>query len=259
MISTGPGSKIKGLAWLAVSLCVGAALALGVPFLARHIPWSVEKRLASVPNGLPEIQVCDQGTHKEAAALFEKAVQRIYPVYPSDKEFPIQIKVIRGHTVNAFAFLGGQIFVYEGLLKQTESAEELVGILAHEIEHVRRRHIMQGVFVRLMTVGTLKLVFTGSGTMDPKLAGMLLNMHFSREQEQEADEGALQRLHDAKVDVAGFQNFFQRAENSTELPTILSDHPGNDARAQLAARFRVAPSVPIMSKAEWTLVKSMCQ
>ncbi|HEY6872465.1 MAG TPA: M48 family metallopeptidase [Geobacteraceae bacterium] len=259
MDRAGPGSKIKGLVWLAVALCVGGGAALGVPFAARHVPWSVEKRLAVLQNGLPQIRVCDEGAHKDAAALFEKVVRRVYPVYPSDREFPVRIKVIRGTTVNAFAFLGGEIFVYEGLLKETESAEELAGILAHEIEHVKRRHIMQGVFVRLMTAGAVKFIFSGTGAMDPKLAGMLLHMRFSREQEREADEGALRRLRDGRVDVAGFQHFFERAESSAALPTILSDHPANDARAQLVARFRGAPAEPIMSKSEWAVVKTMCR
>ena len=80
MISTSPGSKIKGMVWLAIALAMGAAFALGMPFIARHIPWSIEKRLARVPNGLPDIQACDRNTHKEAAALFDKAVQLLDPI-----------------------------------------------------------------------------------------------------------------------------------------------------------------------------------
>ena len=259
MSGAGPGSKTKGLFWLAAALLAGGAAALGVPFLARQIPWSVETRLAALQKGLPEIQECDREQHRRASALFEKAVRRVYPLYPSDKDFPIQVRVIRGKTVNAFAFLGGQVFVYEGLLQQTESAEELAGIVAHEIEHVRRRHIIQGVLVRLMTVGALEMVLSGSGALDPKLAEALLHLRFSREQEQEADEGALQRLHDGRVAVAGFENFFRRAENMTVVPTLLSDHPANDARVQMAQRFPAAASVPIMSRAEWALVKNICQ
>jgi beta-barrel assembly-enhancing protease len=259
MIRADAGSKLKGLLWLIAALVVGGVAALGVPFVARHVPWSVEKRLAGLQNGPAGIEVCDQSGNQEAAALLAKVVGRVYPIYPADREFPIQVQVIKGKTVNAFAFLGGRIFIYEGLLKQAGSAEELAGILAHEIEHVKRRHIIQGVFVRLVTVSTIKLVFSGNGSVDPKLANMLLNMHFSREQEQEADQGALQRLHDARVDVAGFKKFFERAENMTALPAMLSDHPNNDSRARLMAKFLGAPSEPIMSRADWQLIKTICQ
>ena len=253
------GAKFKGLIWLLVALLAGGAAALGLPFAARHVPWSVEKRLAALPAGLPEIQPCDLSRHKEAAALLDRVIRRVYPLYATDREFPVRITMIRGATVNAFAFLGGQIYVYEGLLKQTESAEELAGILAHEIEHVKRRHIMQGVFVRLLTVEAIKFILTGQGSIDPKLAGMLLNMRFSREQEGEADAGGLKRLHDAKVDIAGFQHFFARAEKAPLLPTILSDHPANEARAALMAKYRQGSPEPIMSRAEWAEVKKICR
>jgi len=259
MERSNPLSKAKGLIWTLTALLAGGAAALGLPFVARHVPWSLEQRLASMLNGSPEIKSCDLDRHREGAALLEKVIRRVYPLYPSDREFPAKVTIIRGDTVNAFAFLGGRIYVYEGLLKQTESAEELAGILAHEIEHVRRRHIMQGVFVRLLTVQAARAVFTGQGSMDPQLAGMLLNMRFSREQEGEADEGGLKRLHDARIDVSGFQHFFERAGNMSSLPTILSDHPANEERAELMKKYRNDPSVPIMSRDEWAQVKKICQ
>ena len=259
MMQSMPGSKVKGIIWLLAALLAGGAAALGLPFMARSIPWSVEQRLAMMLNGSSEIKACDLDRHREAAALLEKVVRRIYPVYPTDREFPARVTIIHGDTVNAFAFLGGRIYVYEGLLKQAESAEELAGILAHEIEHVRRRHIMQGVFVRLMTLQAVKVIFTGQGSFDPKLAGMLLNMRFSREQETEADEGGLKRLHDARIDVSGFQHFFEREGGASSLPTILSDHPENESRAELIKKYRNGSVVPIMSQAEWAQVKTICQ
>ena len=250
-----PASKLKGVIWLLAALLLGGAAALGLPFFARQIPWSLEQRLAAAPGLLPQIEASSLSRNKEAAALLERLIKRVYPLYPSDREFPVKITVIRGKTVNAFASLGGQIYVYEGLLRQTESAEELAGILAHEIEHVRRRHIIQGVFVRLLTSGAIRFIFTGQGIVDPQLAGMLLHMRFSREQEREADEGGLKRLHDANIDPAGLQRFFERAGQAAQLPTLLSDHPADTARAELMAKYRPAAAVPIMSPVEWAVVK----
>lgn len=253
-----PASKLKGLLWLLAALLIGGAVALGLPFFARQIPWSLEQRLAATPGLLPAVAESDLSRNREAAALFARLVQRVYPLYPADREFPLKITVIRGKTVNAFATLGGQIYLYEGLLQQAGSAEELAGILAHEIEHVRKRHIIQGVFVRLLTVQGLKVIFTGQGSLDPQLTGMLLNMHFSREQESEADTGGVQRLHDAGIDVSGLQHFFERAGTLASMPTILSDHPANEERAALLAKFRNSPATPIMSPAEWAAVKQAC-
>lgn len=259
MTASVPASKFKGLLWLLAALLLGGAVAAGLPFFVRQIPWSLEERLAATPGLMPPVEESALQRNREAAALLERLIKRVYPIYPADREFPLKVTVIRGKTVNAFATLGGQVYLYEGLLQQAGSAEELAGILAHEIEHVRRRHIMQGVFVRLLTLQGLKVILTGQGSLDPQLAGMLLNMHFSREQESAADNGGLQRLHDAGVDVAGYQRFFERAGEPAALPTILSDHPANEARAALIGKYKNSPSTLIMSPAEWAEVKKACR
>jgi predicted Zn-dependent protease len=259
MSSARTASKFKGLVWLVAALLLGSGAALGLPFFARQIPWSVEKQLATWPGLLPPVETSNLTRNKEAAALLDKLIKRVYPLYPTDKEFPLKVTVIRGKTVNAFATLGGQIYIFDGLLRQTESAEELAGILAHEIEHVRRRHIIQGVFVRLLTSGAIRFIFTGQGAVDPQLAGMLLNMRFSREQESEADEGGVKRLHDARIDPAGLQHFFERAGQTAQLPTLLTDHPADEARAALLQKYRPVAVEPIMSPADWSLVKKACQ
>lgn len=259
MTNSAPASKIKGLIWLLAALLLGGVTALGLPFFARHIPWSMEQRLAASLGGLPQLEASSLDRNREAAALLDNLIRRVYPLYPADKNFPVKIRIIRGKTVNAFATLGGQIYVYEGLLQQTGSAEELAGILAHEIEHVKRRHIIQGVFVRLLTSGAIRFIFTGQGSLDPQLAGMLLKMRFSREQEQEADAGGLKRLHDAAIDPAGMQAFFERTGKGANIPTLLSDHPADSDRAVLMAKYRPATPIPIMSHADWRVVKKALQ
>ncbi len=250
-------AKLKGLAWLVTAILVGVVAAYGLPYFARHVPWSIEQRAARLLGGAGAGErVC--ATRPEAAALFKKIVARIYPIYPDDHTFPVTVEPVEGSTVNAFASLGGHIYVFDGLIKQAETAEELAGVLAHEIEHVRQRHIIQGVIVRLVTVEGLKLALSGGGAINPETASALLNLQFSREQEREADEGGLRRLQDARVDVAGFQHFFERAKNMSSVPAILSDHPDNDDRAQLAQRYRDHPIEPIMDKKDWELVKKIC-
>lgn len=253
------GSKLKGLVWLLAALLFGGAMALGLPFFARQLPWSVEQRLAAAPGLLPKVEESSLSGNKEATALFSRLTRRIFPLYPTDRDLPVKITVIRGKTINAFATLGGQIYIYEGLLQQAESAEEVAGILAHEMEHVRRRHVIQGLAVRLLTSGAVRLIFTGQGSVDPGLARLLLHMRFSREQETEADEGGFRRLRDANVDPTGMERFFQRAKGGTALPSILSDHPADQSRAQLAVHYRPAAPVAIMSPAEWQVLKKSCQ
>jgi predicted Zn-dependent protease len=210
--------------------------------------------------GVAQLNIpCAGRSQPESLALFEQLVKRIYPLYPEDGTIPITIDVIPGRTVNAFATLGGHIYVFEGLLKRAQSADELAGVLAHEIEHVRNRHVIQGVAVSLLTLGALKGGMLGDQEAGSGIAYHLLTLKFSRQQEYEADEMALERLQMAHVDAAGFRQFFERAEKMPSPPQILSSHPANEFRSELAARFRGYPVDPVMDQKKWSILAAICQ
>ena len=253
------GSKAKGLLWVVVAIVIASVAAIGLPYFAKHVPWSVERWMAGA-FGSPSVgPPCQGNSNPESLALFQKVVKRIYPLYPEDNSLPISIDVVPGNTVNAFATLGGHIYVYDGLIKQAESADELAGVLAHEIEHVRNRHIIQSIAVNLFTIETLRFLLPGNHQVDAQVAYLLLNLKFSRQQEYEADERGLERLRAAHVDAAGFQQFFARAEKMPSPPQILSNHPSSEYRAQLAERFRGYPTEPIMDLTEWKILRTICQ
>ena len=50
--------------------------------------------------------------------------------------------VVKNESVNAFATLGGHIFIFSGLIDMTDEPEELAAVLAHEIGHVEKRHVV---------------------------------------------------------------------------------------------------------------------
>ena len=251
-------SKAKGLLWAAITIAVAAAVAIGLPRMAKHVPWTVERWMGNILAGPAAENACQGRNHPESLTLFHKLVQRLYPLAPGDSELPITIEVVPGKTVNAYATLGGHIYVFDGLLKQARSADELGGVLAHEIEHVRNRHIIQGVAVNLFTLRALKIVLPGDHPTGSYIAFMLLTLKFSRQQEYDADMAGLERVRMARVDAAGFQQFFARAEKMPSPPEIVSNHPANDSRAELAARFRGHPVEPIMDQAEWAALKTIC-
>jgi hypothetical protein len=255
-------SPLKGLTWVAVALALGLGLGLGLPAAARHVPWSVEKKLGAALGAYPDGQACEGTDAGRARGVLDAIVRRIFPLYPGDSGLPVTIELRRGQTVNAFAVLGGRIYVFEGLLRQARSPEELAGILAHEIEHVRRRHVIQGVFVRLLTTEAFRLVFSGSGPMSPDVASLLANLRFTREQERQADEGGLARLRDAEVRTEDFARFFERLEGDSRsglTEAILSDHPAGVDRAALARSFAPAHPRPVVSPEHWALLKAACR
>lgn len=250
--------QVKGLLWLAAAGALAVGLLYGIPLAARHVPWRVEGWLGRAAGGIPGAP-CGEGKTEETVAL-HKLVQRIFPIYPDDIDVPVRVSVLRGPTVNAFATLGGRIYVFDGLIQQAESPEELAGILAHEIEHVRNRHIIQGAIVNLGTAKALELIFTGGSNAD--LTGLLLNLRFTREEEYEADDKGLQRLRQAKVDAAGLGRFFERMRakgQGGDSIALLSSHPPDELRAQLVAHYAGYAAKPVMDAAEWRELKAICK
>jgi len=247
-------SKLKGLLWVGVAAGIGIVAAVGLPRLARHTPWPVERWMGSLSGGPDAGGLCGEAATPAQSSL-QTLVRRLYPLRADDTRIEIAVSVIRGETVNAYATLGGRIYVYNGLLQQAQSPEELAGVLAHEIEHVRQRHIIQGAIVSLVTWGGLKAVFQSG---DVGISHALLTLSFSREQEAEADEQGLQRLRAAHVDAAGFANFFERARQSAAPPAILSNHPADQERAERAARFTGYPTHPVLTPSQWAALQGIC-
>ena len=167
----------------------------------------------------------DGSTHPEAGTFCLKNSWGEFTLFfRRTRLFPSQWTLFRGSAINAFAGLGGHIYVYDGLLRQADSPDELAGVIAHEIEHVHHRHILQGVLVRLLTTEAMRWIFFDGKQMGPEIARLLLNMSFSRGQEFEADDAGLQRLRQARVDVAGLGRFFERMKNYVRhVPSFLSD------------------------------------
>jgi predicted Zn-dependent protease len=250
--------KIKGFIWVFLAFLLAVFFAFGLGYFARLLPWSVEQKMAFVFASF-ESKRCSQKSSQSSQDALSKILMRLYPVYPEDRSFPLDVSVIPGETVNAFAYLGGKIFVYEGLLKKIESPEEFAGIIAHEIEHVKQRHVIQGVFARFITSEMLKFIFSG-GQVNPQSAEIFLNLRFSVKQEEMADRGALQRLKDSRVDVSGFQSFFKRDQNEYgQFFSLLSDHPSNKDRAQLAEQFKGHPVKSVLTPSEWLNLKKICE
>lgn len=250
-------SKAKGLLWVAGVVAAAALAVPALPWMARHVPWSVERAIAGLVGSGADGGTCSGRAQPGALAALDQLVARLHPLDPEDADFPLTVAVLRGKAVNAYAALGGHVYVYEGLLRQARSPEELAGVLAHEIAHVRNRHIIQGMAVNLLTLGAL--AGAGDPSAGAQLAYLLLTMKFSRQQEAEADAQGLVRLQRAQVDAAGFAAFFDRVGRMAEPPELLSSHPASAERAALVARLPGYPVRPVLAAPQWAALQSICE
>lgn len=146
----------------------------------------------------------------------------------------IRLHVIRSEEVNAFAFPGRNLVLYTGLLTACKSEAELCGVLAHEVAHMEKGHIMRKL---LKEVGLSVLISGstgGNGEILKESVRILSSTAYDRGLESEADEQAVEYLLAARIDPAAFGDFLLRLSQDSSLPSAaewISTHPDSEKRA----------------------------
>jgi predicted Zn-dependent protease len=155
-----------------------------------------------------------------------------------DHRFEFRFVVVDDPEVNAFALPGGFVTVNKGLLDSAESSDEVAAVLAHELQHVLRRHGTQRMLRELGASTLLSALFGGTDIAVPaKATHDFVSNAYDRDQESEADERGLALLVKAGLDPRGMSRFFERlAKTGLAPPALLSTHPDPGDRAAKAAR-----------------------
>jgi predicted Zn-dependent protease len=100
--------------------------------------------------------------------------------------------VLDSEDVNAMALPGGYVYVHRGLLAYLDSEAELAAVLGHEIGHITANHTARRQSSATAAgLGTALVgILTGNaGLMSAAdMAGQMMVLGYSREQESEADE-----------------------------------------------------------------------
>jgi Zn-dependent protease with chaperone function len=163
-------------------------------------------------------------------------------------------------SINAFAIPGGYVVVNTGLIKAADSAEEVAGVLAHEMQHVEQRHTLKNMIHALSGRAVLSLALgDASGSMIASAAANLGELKYSRALESEADIGALKALKKAGISPQGMVSFFSKlAKQDGSGITFLSTHPASAQRMQRMQEAINAegpwPSLPLPY--DWSAIKA---
>jgi len=134
--------------------------------------------------------------------------------------------------VNAFALPGGHVVVYTGLLQAAESAEEVAGVLAHEVQHVEMRHSLKNLLHSLGWRALLALALGDfSGGVWAGMAERLGQLGYGRDLERQADLGGIAALRRAGIAPEGMASFFAKlARQEGRQVELLSSHPATEDR-----------------------------
>lgn len=236
---------------LFILLAIGAALFAGGYFLVKRIgqsdfdlsfkvSYEQEEKLGNLFKDL----IWDRyPTVKDNAA--DSALQQIKDrlIKALDTTaYRYQFTIIKEEQVNAFTIPGGNIYVFSGLLKLTESPEEVAAVLAHEMGHAEQRHVVTKLMKELSITAIVSILSGGDPSVLTQILKNIIGNTFDREQEAKADQFALELLEKAKISPKSLGRFFERL-NEKELDydenlEILMTHPHNDKRIDQVRKYK---------------------
>ena len=139
----------------------------------------------------------------------------------------VQVKLLNDDSINAFVAGGQTVYIHSGLLQAADNANEVQGVIAHELGHVADGHIpLQDAGIKpAIGITLLSLVLgiaaiaagageAGAGILSAgQQAAMGKFLSFSRNTEASADAAAVRYLDTAGISGRGMITFFQKLQN----------------------------------------------
>jgi predicted Zn-dependent protease len=226
------------------------------------VPQAFERRLGDVAEGQVKTmfggKICDNASGQ---AAFTKLVNAVRESVGLDTS--IQSQVLSSPIPNAFALPGGKVYVFNGLLAKAENADEIAGILAHELGHLSHRDGTRNLIYNGGTSFLIGLLFgdiTGSGALI-FASRSLVTASYSREAEQNADTFAIDAMHGLgrSPKPMGELMFRVTGKEGDKSLSILASHPLTEDRlARMSNEDRPPSGPPLLTAAEWASLKAIC-
>ncbi|MEB3359675.1 MAG: M48 family metallopeptidase [Synechococcales bacterium] len=204
-----------------------------VSSLITLIPPGVEQQLGAVIVPIYE----QQAQPSDVQTTLNDMLDRLEEHLPEDhQEREYQVLYIPDPTVNAIAIPGDRVIIYEGLLAEMESENELMMVLGHELGHFLNRDHLRGLGRQVAVRLALASIFGDAGSLGSLASSgviALTNSEFSKGQERQADEVGLTLLNQTYGHAAGATDFFARMseQRGSELD-FLATHPTSKSRVE---------------------------
>ncbi len=221
------------------AVVVAAVLLLGylADTFAYRIPFSIEKRIADGRFLKP--LTAKKTTAPQMTAYLNALAGKLSAAQNLPEDMTITVHYVDDAMVNAFATLGGNVILFRGLLEKLPNENALAMVLAHEIAHIKHRDpvrsIGRGVVIGLVL--SMVSATLGNAVTDQLLSGggMLTVLHYSRDQENAADETALNALRVLYGHVDGAADLFavlEKAGAGSLQVEFFSSHPLTQKRIE---------------------------
>ena len=280
ILAASPGIRSLGHAqgaWPKIMVLGLAALASIAAILFLLIPHMADRGAELVP---PEVEVSlgESGFNQTMAMLGAReckspegdlTLQRMTDRLSVglDLPYPLTVRVVDDPMINAFAFSGGHIAVFRGLIDMAETPDEVAAVLAHEIGHVANRDGTRSTLRIVGSFGIGGLVF-GDVLGTSGAAGLTqryLRSSYSREAEMAADAFAHRQMERAGLPVTAMADMFDRmiqmqGGGDAGVFRHFSSHPELMARVETARAAGLDSTVAgsVLSQQDWQALQGIC-
>lgn len=152
--------------------------------------------------------------------------QRLVDAGSRRRKVDYRFQVVDDSRVNAFATMGGRVYVTTGLINTADNEAQLASVISHEIGHIEKQHLVKQIRKTMVAQG-LTTAITGSNRSQVANIGinLLVSRPQSRSDEYDADREGLRILRAANYATSAMPAFMRKLVSSRSTPTFLSTHP----------------------------------
>lgn len=141
-------------------------------------------------------------------------------------DIPYTFQAVNDRGINAFATMGGYVYINTGTIAAADNEAELASVIAHEIGHITARHAVTKMRDAALSQGLMTAAGLQESTLVQLGVQFAVNLPMSREDELEADRLGLNNLIRAGYAPIGMVNFMKKLQRQGGGGIeLLSSHP----------------------------------
>lgn len=218
----------------------------GVPALARQVAFALpeevdramgQESLALLDRALFEPSELSDSERARLRGLFAQVADGAAP------DLRLELRSAPALGANALALPSGIVVVTDGLADLAANDEELLAVLAHEVGHIEYRHSVRMLLQNSATaliVATVTGDLTSISALSAALPTLLVQAHYSRDFEREADRYAAEWMDHNGIPRDHFADLLRRLaadhgeqpEDEDDVIGYMGSHPATRERIE---------------------------
>lgn len=225
-----------GFSWVGIEF----GMPVAAKWVVKGIPSKIEQQIGdqaldSLDNWLLSKSTINTQQQNQLRQLFE----HLFKQSAQQRSLRLIFRKSELMGANALALPGGLIVLTDDFVMLAENEQQIMAVIAHEMGHLKYQHglrsMLQDSITALFLAGVLGDI-SSITSLSVALPTFLVETHYSRKFELEADQFAIQWLQQHDIKLTAFSdilNLLQQAHDPEYEFDYLSSHPSMDTRLSI--------------------------